>query len=97
VPVATGYGSACDGTGIAVIGRLADVGAREDPDDGAMEIRLILDRVEPPAGRLRVVPGRGRPHRSRAPQEIRFTGWLGLLRALYEVTGAPDGPSVPGP
>ena len=22
--------------------------------------------------------------------EIRFTGWLGLLRALYEVTGAAD-------
>jgi hypothetical protein len=21
-------------------------------------------------------------------EEIRFTGWLGLLRALYEVTGA---------
>jgi hypothetical protein len=27
--------------------------------------------------------------------EIRFTGWLGLLKALYEVTGAADpGPAV---
>jgi hypothetical protein len=27
--------------------------------------------------------------------EIRFTGWLGLLKALYEVTGA-AGPGLPG-
>jgi hypothetical protein len=27
--------------------------------------------------------------------EIRFTGWLGLLKALYEVTGA-AGPDRPG-
>jgi len=62
-----------------------------------MEIRIILDRVEPPAGRLRVVPGPGRAHRSGAQHEIRFSGWLGLLRALYEVTGAPGAPLVPGP
>jgi hypothetical protein len=68
--------------------------AQEDRDDGAMEIRIILDRVEPPAGRLRVVPGPGRPHRCGARAELRFTGWLGLLRALYEVTGAPGAPPV---
>jgi len=71
--------------------------AGEGPDDGAMEIRIILDRVEPPAGRLRIVPGPGRAHRSGAQQEIRFSGWLGLLRALYEVTGTPGGPSAPEP
>jgi len=27
--------------------------------------------------------------------EIRFTGWLGLLKALYEVTGS-AGPGPPG-
>jgi hypothetical protein len=37
-----------------------------------MEIRIVLDRAEPPAGRLRAVPIPG--------EEIRFTGWLGLLR-----------------
>ena len=60
-----------------------------------MEIRIVLDRVEPPAGRLHVVPGPGRAHRRGAPQEVRFTGWLGLLRALYEVTEAPGARSVP--
>jgi hypothetical protein len=60
-----------------------------------MEIRIILDRVEPPAGRLRAVPGPGRVHRRGAQPEVRFTGWLGLLRALYEVTGAQGAPSVP--
>ena len=60
-----------------------------------MEIRIILDRVEPPAGRLRVVPSPERAHRCGAQLEVRFTGWLGLLRALYEVTGAQAGPWVP--
>ena len=55
---------------------------------GRVEIRIILDRVEPPAGLLRVVPVAGDPHRTGNEEEIRFTGWLGLLRALYEVTGA---------
>ena len=63
---------------------------------GQMEIRIILDRAEPPVGRLRVVPG---PGHCRAGQddEIRFTGWLGLLKALYEVTGGPGAGSVPVP
>ncbi len=52
-----------------------------------MEICIVLDRREPPGGRLRVV-GSGGPHHSAKDQEISFTGWLGLLRALYEVTGA---------
>jgi len=55
---------------------------------GLMEIRIVLDRVEPPTGHLRVVPAPG----TRSPEtdeEIRFTGWLGLLKALYEVTGMP--------
>ncbi len=54
---------------------------------GQMEIRIILDRAEPPAGRLRAVPDPGHCHAG-PDEEIRFTGWLGLLRALYEVTGA---------
>jgi hypothetical protein len=44
-----------------------------------MEIRISLDRVEPPAGRLWPVEG----------EEVPFTGWLGLLRALYQVLGQP--------
>jgi hypothetical protein len=55
---------------------------------GIMEIRIILDRIEPPGGRLRVVTDH-RPGRCQEQsEEIRFTGWLGLLRALYEATGA---------
>ena len=54
---------------------------------------MVLDRVEPPAGRLRVVPGAGHAHRPGDDDEIRFTGWLGLLRALYEVTGGSGVPA----
>jgi hypothetical protein len=57
-----------------------------------MEIRISMDRVEPPAGRLRLLSGPAQA--SAAPdQEISFSGWLGLLRALYEVVGSPDGPA----
>ena len=56
-----------------------------------MEIRISLDRVEPPAGRLRQVPSPGPPPRPVDGEEIPFTGWLGLLRALYQVLGQPDG------
>ncbi len=63
---------------------------------GQMEIRIILDRAEPPAGRLRAVPDPGHCHAGQ-DEEIRFTGWLGLLRALYEVTGGPGAGSVPVP
>jgi hypothetical protein len=60
-----------------------------------MEIRIVLDQAEPPAGRLRVLPTAGQDHPPAAAREIRFTGWLGLLKALYEVTGA-AGPGLPG-
>jgi hypothetical protein len=63
--------------------------------DGTVEIRIVLDQAEPPAGRLRVVPGTGSAQVPVAAGEIRFTGWLGLLKALYEVTGA-AGPGRPG-
>jgi len=53
---------------------------------GLVEIRIVLDRVEPPAGSLRVLPGTRPAHGPGKDQEIRFTGWLGLLKALYEVT-----------
>jgi hypothetical protein len=64
--------------------------------DGAVEIRIVLDRVEPPGGRLRVVPDPGHAHRPEKEEEIRFTCWLGLLRALYEVTGAPGSGATGG-
>ena len=60
---------------------------------GRVEIRIVLDRVEPPAGRLRVMPGAGHAHHPGTDDEIRFTGWLGLLRALYEVTGGSGVPA----
>lgn len=62
-----------------------------------MEIRIILDVVEPPAGRLRAVRDPGQAHDPGAWQEIAFTGWLGLLRALYEVTAEPGEAPPPGP
>jgi hypothetical protein len=64
---------------------------------GGVEIRIVLDRTEPPAGRLRVVPAPGRDPGPCAGQEVGFTGWLGLLRALYEVTAEPGAGAGPGP
>jgi hypothetical protein len=74
---------ACGGTGVAGIGQLADGRGRRLRDDGGVEIRIVLDRAEPPAGRLRVVRAAGQAPGPRAGQDIGFTGWLGLLRALY--------------
>ena len=62
-----------------------------------MEIRIVLDRAEPPAGRLRVVGAPGQAAGPGAGQEIGFSGWLGLLRALYEVTAEPGQDARPGP
>ena len=78
------------------IGQLADVAGCRGRDDGGVEIRIVLDRAEPPAGRLRVVRAAGQPPAPRTDQEIGFTGWLGLLRALYEVTAEPGEGVRPG-
>jgi hypothetical protein len=86
----------CDRTGPEDIGQLADVAGRWGGDDGEVEIRIVLDSAEPPAGRLGVVLGPGHGGRLGGEREIRFTGWLGLLRALYEVTAAPGASSLPG-
>jgi hypothetical protein len=63
-----------------------------------MEIRISLDRVEPPAGHLRLVCSAGppRPAGARRARRSPFTGWLGLLRALYEVVGPPGGRPLGG-
>jgi hypothetical protein len=88
---------ACGGTGVAGIGQLADGPGRRDRDDGGVEIRIVLERAEPPAGHLRVVGAPGQDPGPRAGQEIGFSGWLGLLRALYEVTAEPGEAARPGP
>jgi len=54
-----------------------------------MEIRIVLDIVEPPAGRLGVISDPGQADQPGSEQEISFAGWLGLLRALYEATAQP--------
>jgi hypothetical protein len=59
---------------------------------GEVEIRIVLDIVEPPAGRLGVVGDPGQTHHPGSQQEISFSGWLGLLRALYELTAEPGEP-----
>jgi len=53
-----------------------------------VEILLILDRIEPPAGWIRVMRGPAGAAERGEGQEVRFVGWLGLLRALYELTGS---------
>ena len=63
---------------------------------GEVEIRIVLDIVEPPAGCLWVVRDPGQARGPPAGQEVGFAGWLGLLRALYEVTEAAGPGSSPG-
>ena len=75
---------------------MADGGGGRGRDDWGVEIRIVLDRAEPPAGRLRVVRAAGQDSGPRGGQEISFTGWLGLLRALYEVTAEPGESAGPG-
>ena len=89
--------SGCGGAGLAGIGQLADVAGRWTPDHGGVEIRMILDRAEPPVGRLWVVGDPGQAHHPGTEQEISFTGWLGLLKALYEVTAEPGDAPYPRP
>jgi len=51
-----------------------------------VEILVILDSIDPPAGRLRVVSGAGQAGGGQG--DVSFVGWLGLLRALSVVTGS---------
>ena len=50
---------------------------------------MVLDGIDPPMGRLQVTSGAG--HARDEELEVSFTGWLGLLRALYLVTGSGPG------
>jgi len=61
-----------------------------------VEILIVLVTVEPPAGHIRVRPHRGQAGGGGEDEEIGFTGWLGLLRVLSEITARPSG-SSPGP
>ena len=56
-----------------------------------------MDNLDPPAGRLQVLPGRRALAAPAGSAEIDFAGWLGLLRALYEVTGAVGRPGPGAP
>lgn len=42
-----------------------------------MVITILLDAIEPPAGRVSLAGG----------PELAFVGWLGLLRVLSELLG----------
>jgi hypothetical protein len=70
------------------IRQLADVAGGQPGHDERVEVRIALDALDPPAGTIRV---------SGDDTELRFAGWLGLLRVLYQVTGAPAGPRAAVP
>jgi hypothetical protein len=60
-----------------------------------VEIVIWLDTVEPPAGRVRLRAGPDGSERGVEAAGVGFVGWLGLLRALYEVIGS-RGEGPPG-
>ncbi len=67
-----------------------------------MEVRISLDQVEPPVGRLMVTSPSGVPGGTQS--SIPFTGWLGLLHALSDALGSfggsaggASGGASPGP
>ncbi len=62
-----------------------------------MEIHLVLETTEPPDGILRVLPDGGRTANDGEYGEVRFAGWLGLLGALYNMTGGAAGPPLGDP
>jgi hypothetical protein len=60
---------------------------------GRVEIRVVLDTIDPPVGRLQVTSsawqtGDDRGQAVDEMPEVSFTGWLDLLRALSLVTGS---------
>lgn len=60
---------------------------------GEVEIRIWLDQLDPPAGRLRRVgAGKQRVGGGVGVADTGFTGWLGLLRALDRLIGSRDEP-----
>jgi hypothetical protein len=60
-----------------------------------MEFRIRLHQLEPPSGRVRALRDSDEAQEHVPAHEIEFSGWLGLLRALDEVTGRARG-SPPG-
>ena len=86
---------ACRDTATARIGQLADVVGHRARNDEQVELHIVLDGTDPPAGRLRIVrSSRQAPY---PEQDVAFVGWLGLLRVLYEVTTEPGERPTPRP
>jgi hypothetical protein len=62
-----------------------------------VEIRIVLDIVEPPAGGVGVVGDPVQSHHLGSQLEISLSGWPELLSALYELTAEPGrGAAAPG-
>jgi hypothetical protein len=50
-----------------------------------MKIVIQFDRREPPSGTIAPPSAPGEDPSATAP--VKFVGWLGLMRAMYEVLG----------
>ena len=81
----------CGDPRAAHIRQVADVLVTALSDSRGMEIRIVLRETEPPSGH--VERAEGDVHHEATDAAIRFTGWLGLLRALSTVIGQPYPPS----
>jgi predicted transcriptional regulator len=58
-----------------------------------VEIRIVLEAIDPPAGHLQVTASARQAHDDPGQAgdempEVSFTGWLDLMRALSVVTGS---------
>ena len=58
------------------------------PNMGGMEILISLDQYDPPQGTIRCKCSGDAMDRW-AAHEARFTGWLGLLRAISDALESP--------
>ena len=64
------------------ITQVSDVWRARGMQGERMEILIHLDRSEPPAGTLTL-----RQPAGGTLSPVEFVGWLGMLRAMYEVIG----------
>ena len=58
-----------------------------------MKIEITVESLDPPLGWIMCQPD-GRPEVGEGDRGVEFVGWLGLLRVLDDLIGAPGRPAI---